>query len=91
MTTRLMLFTTVALTFAPAIGFAQVNQPVHNSQISPNTSADSGSAADRNPHAPGATGDTKVPGDPSTVAGNKRATIEQRTGQGASGSGGGAN
>jgi hypothetical protein len=36
--------------------------------------------ADENPRVPGATGQAIVPGDNSTVAGDRAATIEQRTG-----------
>jgi hypothetical protein len=35
--------------------------------------------ADDNPRVPGATGDTIVKGDQSTVAGDRAATVEQRT------------
>jgi hypothetical protein len=37
-------------------------------------------AADRNPYVPGATGRTDVPGDPSTVAGDRKGTVEQKQG-----------
>jgi hypothetical protein len=83
MSSRLRLLTWIAVVAAPGMAFAQPNQPVRNGQISPETSATSGPAADQNPNTPGATGDARVEGDPSTVAGDKRATTEQRTGQGA--------
>jgi hypothetical protein len=38
------------------------------------------SAGAMNPNTPGATGRTDVPGDPSTVAGDRKATIEQKRG-----------
>jgi len=44
--------------------------------------------ADENPNIPGATGMTVVPGDLSTIAGDRRATIEQKTGGSGSDNGG---
>jgi hypothetical protein len=46
--------------------------------VTPNT------AADENPTVAGATGDTIVPGDRSTISGDRRATTEQKTGGSAS-------
>ena len=44
--------------------------------------------ADENPNVRGATGDTIVKGDRSTIVGDRRATIQQKTGTGEEGGGG---
>ena len=54
----------------------------------PSAAQEKGVPADENPHVPGATGRAIVPGDRSSEAGDRRATIEQRTGGGASDAGG---
>ena len=71
--------------------FAQPHHDAGDGSVSPTTMPNStraSSAADSNPNVPGATGDSKVPGDKSTVAGDHRATIQQRTGSDMSGGGG---
>lgn len=45
--------------------------------------------ADADPNTPGATGDARVIGDKSTVRGDRRGTMEQRTGTGVAAGGGG--
>lgn len=47
----------------------------------PSRAAEQGAPAANNPHVPGATGNTVVPGDTSSLAKDSRATVEQKTGQ----------
>jgi hypothetical protein len=54
----------------------------------PSPAQEKGVPADENPNVPGATGRAIVRGDRSSEAGDRRATIEQRTGTGASDAGG---
>src|SRR4051812_1527618 len=55
----------------------------------PSRAAEQGVPASQNPHVPGATGRTIIPGTTSTVAGDSRSTVEERTGTIATGQGGG--
>lgn len=74
-----------------AAAFAQSNNPAGDGSVSPTTVPYSANAPaiDRDPTAPGATGDARVIGDNSTMSGDRNATIEQRTGMTPSGNGGG--
>jgi hypothetical protein len=71
--------------------FAQSGSPAGSGMVSPTTIPQSNLAPPgvTNPAVPGATGDARVPGDRSTMAGDSKATIEERTGLTPSGNGGG--
>ena len=65
--------------------FAQSSSTAGNGSISappPYPRADSAAVPrEENPRVPGATGETIVPGDRSSIAGDGRATVQQRTGE----------
>lgn len=88
---RLLPIAAAILTISTAAAFAQANSPVGSGRVSPETYATSPSApaADANPNTPGATGTALVPGDASTIAGDRNATAEERTGLTPAGNGGG--
>lgn len=73
-----------ALAVSPlATAFAQGTGPNTKADTAESTAIKKGAAA--NPHQPGATGSTVVTGDKSTVAGDHKATAEQKTGASPSG------
>jgi hypothetical protein len=65
-------------TYAPDAGSDPALTTGSRFSVTPNT------PADENPTVPGATGLSIVPGDQSTISGDRRATIEQKTGGAAS-------
>ena len=102
---RLGLLAVSLLLLPGAFALAQSNTTTGTTTAAPAYQGDAGASAtrgsvapsgsvadnpaDANPNTPGATGDAKVPGDNSTVRGDRRGTIEQRTGTGAAAGGGG--
>jgi hypothetical protein len=93
MITRSMLAAAVIMASA-AGAFAQGGRDAGAGSVSPIVppgSTATATEADKNPHVPGATGSAKVPGDASTMLGDRKATIEQRTGTGTAGGGGSSN
>jgi hypothetical protein len=94
MITRSILVAGAVLIASAAGAFAQGSHDAGAGSVSPIIppgSTATATPADKNPQVPGATGSAKVPGDASTMSGDRKATIEQRTGTGTAASGGGSN
>lgn len=70
----------------PTYPAGQANDPALTGQRPTSTAS---VPTQNNPHAPGATGSTVVPGDSSSVAGDHRGTVQQKTGTGSASGGGG--
>jgi hypothetical protein len=77
------VFLAVSLFALPTMGaLAQINTPSSNDGTSSGSVATGSQAvpADQNPNVPGATGDARVIGDPSTIARDRAATADQKSG-----------
>jgi hypothetical protein len=73
------LFLAVSLFALPAVSaLAQSNTPSSNNGS--NSGSPAAVPADKNPNVAGATGDAKVVGDPSTIAGDRAATKDEKLG-----------
>ena len=74
---------TIAILASALLAFPVAGAFAQNTSTTTTTTAPTGTqhgAAAENPHVKGATGDTIVKGDRSTIAGDKSATSEQKTG-----------
>ena len=78
MKTSMPLLAAALLTLPAAGAWAQASSSNTTNGMPMNSQ--SGSTAAENPHVKGATGDTIVKGDRSSIAGDKSATSEQKTG-----------